>query len=237
MSDQDDRRRAIRHLLDERDPNDARASYYAQHYQRSQLITERPDTARAVGYVCFSRTGLDLFRPFVTLRLPADNYAASERLLTQALQPGVPFIMSVLRRDLPLVKAFCDVQTEDEMAVMVMVRGRFEPVINVLVNQDDKPGLQRAYIRRDGAIVSTAITNWQTRDYAEIGITTSPLNRRQGWGQSVLAALTQFHTERGRTPLYYVAHTNVASRKLAESVGYVDLGGREVLIEGTMRAI
>ena len=57
-------RRAISHLLDHRRPADGRAAYYAFDHadERTTILPCPAETKRAKGYVCFSRTGLDLFR-------------------------------------------------------------------------------------------------------------------------------------------------------------------------------
>ena len=67
-----DKRRAIRSLLDERNPADAQAIYYAYNHpdEKTQLITYPPEASVAKGYVCIARTGIDLFRPLLTMRLP-----------------------------------------------------------------------------------------------------------------------------------------------------------------------
>ena len=66
----DKQRRALRLLLDENNPADAMASYYAFYHDedRTQIISdpeitaETPSDVRAKGYVAISRTGIDLFR-------------------------------------------------------------------------------------------------------------------------------------------------------------------------------
>ncbi|VAW32758.1 hypothetical protein MNBD_CHLOROFLEXI01-3100, partial [hydrothermal vent metagenome] len=65
-------RPAIAHLLDEKNSADGMAIYFAFHHEDKRTVLRPfPYTAiRAEGYVALSRTGMDLFRPFVTLRLP-----------------------------------------------------------------------------------------------------------------------------------------------------------------------
>jgi GNAT superfamily N-acetyltransferase len=240
MSDElNDRRRAIRHLIDEREPVDALADYYAFHHPdfRTQLVTHRPDTAWAMGYVCLSRTGFDLFRPFVTMRLPWGDMEASRSLLTRSLPEGLPVILSVPALYMPLIHAICDVQTADEMALLALDRGRFEPIINVLVTSERTArDLPRYVIHRDDEIAAAAGINWQTTYFADISVRTNPQHRRQGWGRSVVAALAQYIVSKRRTPLYTVSVTNEASMQLAETVGFVDTGHREVLVECALRA-
>ncbi|MCZ7546672.1 MAG: GNAT family N-acetyltransferase [Anaerolineae bacterium] len=60
---------------------------------------------------------------------------------------------------------------------------------------------------------------------------TEPGARQRGWGQSVVAACTERVLRDGRTPLYLVDEDNEASRALAENVGYVDTGARQVYAE------
>jgi hypothetical protein len=85
-------RRAIRGLLDERSPQEAMAVYYAFVHEeaKTQVITwplERMGGNTAVGFITLSRTGLDLFRPFLTMRLPLPDLEASAQLLQHALPP------------------------------------------------------------------------------------------------------------------------------------------------------
>ena len=67
-----EQRRAIRHLLDEHNPADAMAGYFAFYHadNRTQLRPYPLDSPRVQGYVCLSQTGMDLFRPLATMRLP-----------------------------------------------------------------------------------------------------------------------------------------------------------------------
>lgn len=241
-----DRRRAIRLLLRERDPVDAMAAYYAFHHpdEKTRIITEPADAERADGYVALSRTGIDLFRPLATMRLPVDRtvqeYQASVDLLRRAFGPGAPAILSVPQRYMPLIRALFDVQSEDALRLYTLDRDRFEPIINVLVTRSSGAnGLPRFEIRsqQDGeqAVVAAASLNWQSPSFAEIAVQVRPQNRRQGWGRSVVSALAQYLLESGRTPLYVVAEGNEASIQLAEALGFSDTGTREYLVQAAMK--
>jgi hypothetical protein len=232
-----ERRRAMRHLIDPRDAADAQADYYAFHHPdfKTQIVTYRPDTARAVGYVCLSRTGIDLFRPFVTLRLPLGDHAACRALLQSALPPGLPVIMSAPAAYLPLVRALCDVTSEQEMALLVLDRGRMQTLINVLVvseTQNNKPVFK---IQRQGDVAAAAGVNWETAYFADVHVRTHPLHRRQGWGQSVVSALAQHIVSQRKTPIYTVSVDNEASQQMAQQVGFVDTGRRTVILEAALR--
>ncbi len=237
--DPDSQRRAIRPLLNERKAADALASYYAFYHahERTQLVLHPPDAQKANGYIALSRTGMDLFRPLLTMRLPLNDQAAAADLVRRALPEEAPAILYAPADHAPLLKAFFAVQSDERLHVMVLDRGRYQPVINVLVTEDVGPnGLVRFVIRsrQDGdRIVASAGINWQTSTFADIAVFTEADQRRQGWGRSVVAALCQRILDNGRTPLYAVGENNDPSQQLAESAGFSDLGIRRHLLQAT----
>ena len=248
MTGLQDKRRAIRLLLREQEPADAMAAYYAFHHPDDKTTLILPPAAgegiRADGYVALSRTGIDLFRPLVTLRLPTDRNpnAAQDAadLLRLALGSGQPVILSAPVRYLPLLQAFFDIQSEEYLRLYALDARRFEPIVNVLVTRSTGPGnLPRFAIRSsqsgEEAVVASATLNWQSPVFGEIAVSTRPQHRRQGWGRSVVAALSQYLIDSGRTPLYVVAEENAASMQLAESVGFTDTGVREVMLQAALR--
>lgn len=236
------RRQAIRHLIDERQPGDALADYYAYYHpeQRTQLVIYPPQAQRADGYVAISRTAADLFRPFVSLRLPLDDHPACWELISTALPPETPLLLYAPDAYGPLLRAFFDIQSEERLQVLVLDRGRFEPIINVLVTQaEGANGLPRFVIRstRDRSTILTASSlNWQTDYFAELAVFTAPEQRRQGRGRSVVAAMCQYLLDNGRTPLYAVSEDNLPSQRLAASTGFVDLGLRRLFWQATRKA-
>ncbi len=237
--DLSDRRRAMRHLLDESSPADGLAVYYALYHAdaRTQLLTYRPDTARAIGYVCLARTGLDLFRPLVTLRLPEKDLAASADILYQALPVNMPVMVRAPAAYRSLLQALMDVTVEEEYHLYRLNRALFHPILNVLVTTDVGPhGWPRYTIRQDSGVGASAAINWQTPRFAEIGVYTDPNSRRAGWGRSVTAALCQALLESGRIPLYATPPHNEAAIQLAESVGFVDTAHRDIWLEGSLRS-
>ena len=242
MANLTESRRAIRHLLDERQPADAVASYYAFHHpdHKTQLLTYPADAARATGYIAISRTGMDLFRPLVTLRLPIADMIASVDLIYQVLLPGTAVIFLAPREYLPLLQAVFDIQMEDHLQVMALDRSRFEPIINVLVSQTTGPNkLPRFIIRRtaspDQEIVAAAGLNWQSPHFAEVSVNTNHSHQRQGWGRSVVAAMAQYLLKNGRTPLYIVSENNSPSIQLAQSVGFKDSGSHQVMLQAILK--
>lgn len=224
-------RRAIRHLLDPHRPADARAAYYACDHpdNRTTLVCAPPDAPRAAGYLCLSRTGLDLLRPLLTMRLPAGDPETAAALFGRALAPGFAALIGAPLRDAPLIEAFFSLESRQELHLLALERNRFAPLINVLTTTETTAdGRARVAIRRAGETLATAVVNWQSARFAEIGVETRPDARRQGWGRSVTAVLCQQLLAQGRTPLYAVAADNQASLALAAELGFVDTGAREL---------
>jgi RimJ/RimL family protein N-acetyltransferase len=232
----------MRHLLDEDRPADAMAAYYAFYHpdEKTQLITYPVGAPRASSYVVLSRTGMDLFRPLVTLRLPITDLTTSADVIYQALQPGAAVILSSPARYTALLQALFASQTEELLRLYVLDPNRFQPIINVLVTQSTSPNnWPRFIIRRsepgNDEVVAAAGLNWLSPRYAEISVNTAAHYQRQGWGRSVVAAMAEHLLKNGRTPLYAVSEKNEASIRLAESVGFVASGVRETLIQGTLK--
>ena len=234
-------RNAIQHLLNRRNPTDAIAVYYAFYHpaQRTQIITYPQKTNRAEGYIAVSRTGLDLFRPLVTMRLPDKDRHAGAELLSATLSEGTAVILYAPVAYEPLLQAFFEMQTAEQLQLLVLDRDRFEPVINIHVTQAVGPnGLPRFVIRSPqdhSQVAATSGLNWQTPNFAELSVNTSAGQRRQGWGRSVLAAMVQQVLETGRTPLYVASEQNDASLRLAQSVGFVDSGQRLIFAQAVRR--
>lgn len=238
-----EQRRAIRPLLDEGHPADAAAAYYAFYHAagRTQLFVYPPGAARARGYAAVSRTGIDLFRPLVTLRLPEDDPEGAADLLYEALPPEAAAFVHAPAAYAPLLNAFFHVQSERKLYLYKLDRRRFEPEINVLVTRSSTPdGLPRFVVRpthpeSEGEIGASATVNWQAPHFAEVAVYTNPAYRQRGWGRSVVSALCQHLLESGRTPLYEVTQQNRPSIQLARSVGFINSGAEKILLEGTLR--
>lgn len=248
------KRQAIKHLLDDTSPADAAAVYYAFHLpdEKTQLFTFPPDLTRASGYVCLARTGLDLFRPLATMRLPESgdrlNYDVNEatELLFQAVPEGAEVILIAPLTYRPLIAALFDVEKEQQLKLLALDRGRFQPIVNVFVARSQSyDGLPRFVIRQgpdgrtgaSGDVVASAGINWQSQRFAEIYVHTKAPHRRQGFGLSVVAACVQHILDGGRRPIYLVASDNESSIQLAESVGFVALGADMIMIEGRRRSL
>ncbi|MBP8001808.1 MAG: GNAT family N-acetyltransferase [Chloroflexi bacterium] len=226
-------------LLDERQPADAIESYYAFHHpdNRTTLLTLGPEQGPMQGYIAFSQTGFDLFRPMVTWRLPIQDVEQSATYIYQAMPPGASVILVTPTTYLPLIQALFTIEKEEHLHLLGLDRGRYEPVINVLVTQAESGNEWPRYVIRaaNNTIAASALLNWESRYFAEIGVHTQANYRGRGWGRSVVAALCQYVLERGRVPLYAVNPTNAPSLSLAERVGFADTGARVAIVEATLR--
>jgi RimJ/RimL family protein N-acetyltransferase len=235
-------RQAIRHLLNERSPLDGIASYFAFHHpeDRSQIVVYPTDGKVATGYVAISRTGIDLFRPLLTLRLPPNDMNGSLELIYGALPPGAAVIINALPADTPLLRALFDIQSEETVRVLVLDESQFEPIINVLVTETASNNAYPRFVIRSSTtgsdeIAASAGINWQTEYFAEISVNTNPRHRRQGFGRSVVAAAVNHVLAHGRTPLYAVAGNNQASLQLAQSIGFQEQGIRHTILQGSLK--
>lgn len=240
-----EQRRAIRPLLNPNLPRDAMDDYFAFHHPdgRTRLVIWPEETfqARSVatGYVAISRTGMDLFRPLITLRLPPLDMDASVALVYKALEPGTAVLLSAPESYYPLIAALCDIEVEEHLALYALEPARFKPVINVLVSKSYGPeDMPRFSVRLDSAnneVVASAHLNWQSPRFAEIAVNVQPRYRRRGFGRSVVAAMAQHLLENGRIPLYAADPQNAASIHLAESIGFTDTGARSFMLQAVLR--
>jgi GNAT superfamily N-acetyltransferase len=222
-------RRKIHNLLDDSNPSDAPTAYYALFHPaaRSELFLHEDRTGTVRGFVGRFQTGVDLFRPLVTLKCATPEIAAD--LLSQALTVGRPYILFAGLNQLSMVGGSLQIDVQRIMRIYIIDPTRFRPQMNVLVQriiaQDGKP---RYEIRSGDRVVSTAGINWKSPAFAEIYVQTDPAARRQGLGQGVASALTSDLLKDGIRAMYLVENGNEASVELAESLGFVDTGSRQV---------
>jgi RimJ/RimL family protein N-acetyltransferase len=238
------KRRAIRELLDEGSAADAMAVYYALYHpdERTRLFVQQEEKRQNTrAYVAVCRTGIDLFRPLLTMRLDIDDPEGAARLIHRALTPGASVFIHGPLAYRPLLSALFDIKLEQQLRLFALSQARFQPVVNVLVMRSATPdGLPRYIIRPSNAeseneIGASAALNWQSPDFAEVTVYTNPQYRNRGWGRSVVSALARDLLQSGKTPLYQVSPQNEASLNVAHALGFVDTGADKLFVEGTLR--
>jgi len=236
LTELNEKRRAIRPLLSPTDPADALTSYYALWHdpRRTQLILHYDGQQYVDGFITVSQTGVDLFRPLVTLRAPDD--AAAADLLHTALMPNRPYYFVVLVTLAAAVRSHVEISRSSLNRIYLLHPTKFQPVINVLVQQvGAADGAPRFEIESQGEIMAMSGTNWRSPAFAEVFVYTHPQGRGRGWSRSVVSACTAALLEERLRPLYIVDEANEASIRTAEAVGYLDSGLREFAGEGQLK--
>jgi hypothetical protein len=223
-----EQRTLVRRLLDDSSAADAPTAYYALFHDpaRSTLFTAQDATGQVVGFAGRFQTGIDLFRPLVTVICQGAEIAAD--LLAQALIAEHPYILFASLSQYPLVGGNFEIDNHRVLHIYRLDVRRFHPVINVLVRQEKShDGTPRGVIEANGARAVAGV-NWQSPAFAELYVHTDAAVRQRGWGESVVSVVTQAVLADGRTPLYLVESDNDPSRALAEKLGFVDTGARQV---------
>ena len=97
-------------------------------------------------------------------------------------------------------------------------------------------GMLRASVpARDGGNAAEAGTSWISSRYGEVFVQVAEAVRRRGLGKSVVSAVCTPLLQRNRTPLYITRTDNIASRRLAERLGFYDTGAFELSGALTLR--
>lgn len=221
-----EQRKLVATFIDSDSAADAPTAYYGLYHDpaRSALFTRAQE-----GFVGRFQTGVDLFRPLVTMRCYRAEPAAD--LLSEALTAGRHYLFLANVNQLALVGGSLQLANERILSVYVLDSTRFQPTMNVLVLDKTAPdGTPRAEIH-SGGLQAVAGVNWQSPGFAEVYVHTEAEARRRGWGRSVLSSITARILKNGRLPVYLVEPNNEASVSLAQGLGYVDTGARQVFAD------
>ena len=225
-------REHARDLLNEFDAADALASYYALYHdpQRTTLFIHRNAEDVVDGFLARCQTGFDLFRPLVTMR--ARGNGAIPVLLEAGLTAGRPHLIALPARLAEQAAAHVALSEVAHNLIMRLEPARFEPIINVLVTRSQDPsGSPRATIRRADQTVASAGVNWRSPVFAEVFVQVEAAFWSRGYGRSVLSAVVEELLKRQVMPIYAVERGNEASLRLAQEMGFVDTGAREVMAQ------
>ncbi len=226
------RRAALAPLLNEQSPADALAVYYALHHpaDRSEIFVHHSEALRrADGFLVRARTGMDLFRPLITFR--ADTEEAARALFRDGMIPNRPYYLVAPESLSGWTRQYLNITEAEIYKIYRVVTPPAPPPINVLLVTAQGPdGTPRAEIRSTASQAgAVAGVNWMSPRWAEIYVHTDPSVRGRGWGKAVVGAVAQQLVSRGHTPLYVTSDGNEYSMRLAEAVGFVDTGYRELV--------
>ncbi len=234
LNDLNEKRRLIRPLLSP-GADDALASYFALWHdpRRTRLTLHRDARGMVDGFLVMAQTGADLFRPLVTLRAPGEDAVAE--LLGEALAPHRPYQVIVPVRLASAVRDRLRVEKSLLTQIYLLEPARFQPIINVLVQRvAGAEGVPRFQIESQGQVMAMAGVNWRSPAFAEIFVYVHPSGRGRGWGRSVVSACTNALLEERVRPLYIVDEENEASQRVADALGYVDTGHRDLVAEAQL---
>lgn len=226
-----------RELLNEFDAADALACYYTLYHdpKRTELFMHRDGAGKVDGFAVRCRTGFDLFRPLVTLRLRGGETALPD-LVEESLAPGRPYLVVMPAGYAERLKKHIQLTEANLNWIFRLDPARFKPEMNVIViRRTDADGSPRAEIKRGKQVIASAGVNWRSPIFAEIFVNVAEGERGVGHGRAVVSALSAELLHAEVTPLYAVAGSNAPSRELAEAVGFVDTGAREIMGQAVRR--
>lgn len=229
-----EQRHHVRQLLDDTSPKDAPTAYYALFHdpKRSALFTYVDDQGGVQGFVGRFQTGQDLFRPLITLNCRSSEIC--QYLLHQALTPGRPYLLFANLNQLAIVSDDLRLEHQQILQIYHLDTTRFRAQINVLVvRKRDPSGAPRCEIGNENGRAVAGI-NWQSPGFAEIYVQADVAAQQRGWEKSVVMALADQLIREGRRPIYLVDAKNDTNRQLAESIGFVDTGYRQVFADAVL---
>lgn len=224
-------RAQARDLLNEFDAADGLACYYALHHdaRRSTLALHRDSAGFVDGFLAHCMTGFDLFRPLITMRVRGSNDPVPS-LLKTALKPGRPYLLIVPAGLFTRVEPHVSLSDPVLNHILRLDPAHFRPEVNVMVvTRTESDGNPRAEIKQGDVVVAAAGVNWRSPIFAEVYVQVQPEVRKRGWGRAVVRALCADLLKQQLTPLYNVAEDNDESYALADDIGFVDTGAREVM--------
>ncbi|MFP4322804.1 MAG: GNAT family N-acetyltransferase [Anaerolineales bacterium] len=219
----------IRTLLDDTAPAEAPTTYYALFHPaaKSQLYVAQAGGGKLAGFLAICQTGMDLFRPLVTLICQTPEVAAD--LMAEALVVGRPYIFFAPINQLPMVGGSLHIERQTIFQVYVINSARFQPEVNVLVRASRTPeGTPRCEMRDGERSVAQAGVNWQSPAFAEVYVRTESAARGRGLGKNVVSCVVGALLKEGIRAVYLAETSNEASHQLAQSVGFIDTGSRQV---------
>lgn len=230
-------RRQLAGLLDEASASDAMASYYALHHssERVRLFAYHGSDSDPRGFLAIAQTGLDLFRPLIVPFVAKRDMLI--RLLRDALRPEHPVLVALPADQSRWLDGFFNLEHKNEMELLRMEADAYEPVLNVLVVENEAPdGSPRYEIRTSSGRKSAAGVNWISGKFADVYVEAAEHRRDRVLTKSVLSALCGRLLGERLVALYRVETANLGEKTAAFNVGFRPTGRKEVLLAGSLVA-
>ncbi len=114
--------------------------------------------------------------------------------------------------DMAVFRQLVDANPDDDLDAAEIDINEPDPHIEFLVDPAGRPAAYGSWIPWDSVPA-----------FVDIGVVTTPTDRQAGLGRAVVANVTQAALDQGFHPLYRCDGSNEASRRLAESVGFVSV--------------
>ncbi len=114
--------------------------------------------------------------------------------------------------DMAVFRQLVDTNPDDDLDAAEIDINEPDPHIEFLIDQAGRPAAYGSWIPWDSVPA-----------FVDIGVVTTPTDRRTGLGRAVVASVAQAALDQGFHPLYRCDGSNEASRRLAESVGFVSV--------------
>jgi hypothetical protein len=211
------------------------AAYYALHHppERVRIYAYHASDGDPRGFIAVAQTGIDLFRPLV---IP---FVASKRvlirLLIDALRPEQAVLISLPTEQAQWLEALISLEHESDLELLRMEAEAFEPVLNVLVVENEGPdGLPRYEIQTVGRGKVAAGVNWISGKYADVYVDAPAGHKNRALTKSVLSALCGRLLGERRIALFRVETSNLSARTDAFNVGFRPTGRQDTLLAGSL---
>lgn len=237
-------REIVRTLLDPEAYLDAAACHYALKFPEERvemLVHRRPGQPAINGFLARIRTSVDRTQPEL-ISMRARDEAAALALLRVGLPAGRRVYLQIPTALTDLAQqALAAIDTEFHLLLAhprpLEIPDFPDPSDLEFSNEDANNGTPLFRFLRGTELGAYAGVNWINDRFAEVRTETSPDFRGRGLATILVGRLTRHLASIGRVPLYYVAASNVASRKVAAKLGYTDTGQGEWMGHAVLPAV
>lgn len=217
---------SLRVLPDSRAAGDALVLHYTFDHPVQRVRTfAMMDGGVPIGFLTVARTGMDLFRPLV-LPFVRKRFSMSA-LIGHALAPSQPFILHTPLDQLDWVNDLVMLENIQEHELLRLDPSAFEPVLNILVVEDDASARMPRYeIRTASGLHAAAGVSWKGERFAEVYLEADQGASERRMTRSVLSAAVGRVLGESRIPIFRVKNDDLSMRTEAFHIGFRPTGVR-----------